>query len=167
MSVIASTIGLAADFDSSPMCMFNDAITSSAPNALPLWKVTPWRRLKVHVFASAEASQLSANSPCNDPSAATSVRQSKTVPCAAASMKMSECVRPSQLSVVFAPPKPAVSLPPRVCARSGIPDRPSTPAAAPDFNRPRLLIPFILSFSLVSLSDQFKIQNFVPASWVG
>ena len=157
---MASTIGFAADLLSSPMCMPKDAITSSAPNALPLWNVTPERRLNVQVFASADASQLSASSPFRDPSAATSVRLSKTDPCAQASIKISECVRLSQLSDVFAPPKPAVNLPPLVAALSGIPVIDKTPAAAPVFIRPRLLIPCNISFSLVDLRRIFHTFSF-------
>ena len=66
-----SEIGLAADFESSAVCSIRLSMTSSAPKLLPWWKVTPLRRLKVQVFASADASHLSASEPASWPFAST------------------------------------------------------------------------------------------------
>ena len=134
--------------------MFRDAITSSAPNALPLWNVTPLRRLNVQVFASADASQLSASSPLSEPSAAISVRQSKTAPCAITIMKLSECVRPSQLSDVFAPARPRRNVPPFFGVACAAADAVLTvaatrPAAAPALRTPRRFILNVILYSLV------------------
>ena len=51
--------------------------TSSAPNGLPSWKVTPWRSLNVHTLASASASQLSARTGRNVRSFSTQARYSQ------------------------------------------------------------------------------------------
>ena len=75
ISVIASTMGLAADLLSSPRWKLIEAITSSAVSALPEWKVTPSRILKRQVAAPSEPSQLSAISGISWPSEAISVRK--------------------------------------------------------------------------------------------
>ena len=64
---MAATIGLAADFAPSSVCIFKDAITSSAPKDLPLWKRHAFAQVKRPCFASELASQLSASSPTSSP----------------------------------------------------------------------------------------------------
>jgi hypothetical protein len=79
-SVIGLTMPLAADLVSSPRWWFKVATTSFASSDLPLWNSTPLRSLKVQVAASAEASQLSANSPTSSPLGEISVRLLRSCP---------------------------------------------------------------------------------------
>jgi len=144
ISTMVSTSGRAGEATASSRCSRSDARTSSAPKTLPLWNVTPRRRLNVQVRASGVASQLSASSPTSDPSAATSVSVSKMAPCADAIMNRPACVRESQLSDAEAPDRPAVSFPPKRCALAGSPDAARTAAATPFCSRPRLLRRFMM-----------------------
>ena len=73
MSTTALSSSLAGDFESSPRWWLSDATTSFASIVLPLWNVTPWRRVNFHVMASA-VSIPSANSGIRLPSWAISVR---------------------------------------------------------------------------------------------
>ena len=78
----------------------------------------------------------------------------------AACMKMSDWVRPSQLSDVLAPDKPSRSVPPRFgAATAGKPVAASTPAAAPLFNSPRLFN-VVMSFSLLDILRRLRRSDF-------
>jgi len=133
-----------------------------------LWKVTPLRSLKVQVLASEEALQLSASSPTSSPLALTSVRQSKTQPCAIMIMKLSECVRPSQLSEVLAPARPRRKRPPILGAAATVPNGniDVAAAAAPAFSRSRRLnlILILLLSSVVSYEIHLRVAP--QLSWI-
>ena len=53
--------------------------TSSAPNVLPSWNVTPFRRLNVHTLAVASGDHFSARTGRSDRSLFTQVRYSATI----------------------------------------------------------------------------------------
>ena len=58
--------------------MFIVDTTSSAPNGLPSWNVTPWRRLNVHTVPSAFGDHFSASTGRSERSLLTQTRYSAT-----------------------------------------------------------------------------------------